>query len=397
MSIIIFLIILSVLVFVHELGHFIVAKYSGVEVEEFGFGYPPRALTLGYKWGTRFSLNWIPFGGFVKILGENYEDGGVLLDQQKEEIISKNSLVEGESSSPTRGLFEKQFPISALSKSKKRFIDISRPWQAAILVAGVTFNVVFAWLLISSAFIFGIPTPVDNNLDLKVKNPQITVISVLPNSQAEIAKIKSGDILESVVIDGKFFVLKDTREFVEVIQNYKKDIVLNIVRANQKISVPVVLQVDKEGKKLLGVHLDMVGVAKLPIFDSFISGAKTTFYIVEGTISGIFQMLKGIFIGKADLSQVTGPIGIVGIVGDASKLGISYLLTFTALISINLAVINLLPFPALDGGRLLFVIIESITRKKIPSKVMLYTNTIGFSLLIILMIVVTIKDISKLF
>ena len=111
----------------------------------------------------------------------------------------------------------------------------------------------------------------------------------------------------------------------------------------------------------------------------------------------IFDLIKSALKGEGDLSSITGPVGIVGLVGDASRLGFTYLLTFTALISINLAVVNLLPFPALDGGRLLFVAIESITRRPINPKFAQITNTVGFALLIILMLIITYRDILKLF
>src|SRR3989344_4518573 len=128
MTFIIFIIILGLLVVVHELGHFLAAKKAGVHVEEFGFGYPPRALTLGRKWGTLFSINWIPFGGFVKIFGENYE---------KE---SKNNPKEN---------------VPQISVGLN-FTEVSKKWQTVILAAGVTFNMIFAWLLFSIGFVVGL-------------------------------------------------------------------------------------------------------------------------------------------------------------------------------------------------------------------------------------------------
>jgi len=128
-----------------------------------------------------------------------------------------------------------------------------------------------------------------------------------------------------------------------------------------------------------------------------IEGAKVTWKISYLTVGGIFNLIKDALLGKADLSQISGPVGIVGLVGDASRLGFAYLLTFTALISINLAVINLMPFPALDGGRLLFVLVEAITRRAINPKFAQITNAVGFALLIILMLIVTYRDILKLF
>ena len=138
MTILIFIIILSVLVFVHEMGHFLVAKWAGVRVDEFGFGYPPRALKMFRKWGTDFTLNWIPFGGFVKIFGENY--------QENASDKTQNASITGESLAP-----------SGLRLETLRFTDVSKKWQVFILAAGVLFNILFAWVLLSFSFMSGMP------------------------------------------------------------------------------------------------------------------------------------------------------------------------------------------------------------------------------------------------
>ena len=164
LSVIIFVVVLGVLVFVHELGHFLIAKKAGVRVDEFGFGYPPRAMTIGRRWGTLFTLNWIPFGGFVKIFGENYEegDGG--------------------------------------------FTQVSKKWQAAILAAGVTFNIIFAWLLFSLGFLIGLPTSVENDFGAEVKNPVLTITGLLADSPAQRSGLKTGDKIKEISLpDGKVF------------------------------------------------------------------------------------------------------------------------------------------------------------------------------------------------
>jgi regulator of sigma E protease len=171
MTFLIFLIILGVLVFVHELGHFLVAKRAGVRVDEFGFGYPPRALKIGEKWGTLFTLNWIPFGGFVKILGENYEED------------SPQKLASPES--PRVALAGSTRLSSSQVSAGKSFTQVSKKWQAAMLVAGITFNILFAWLLFSLGFMIGLPTPVDNNFGGEVKNPALTITGLLDSSPAQ--------------------------------------------------------------------------------------------------------------------------------------------------------------------------------------------------------------------
>jgi len=237
MSILIFLIILSALIFVHEMGHLLVAKYFGIRVDEFGFGYPPRAKKL-FTWkGTLFTLNWLPFGGFVKIFGEN--------------------------------------PIDlAVGPPSDSFQNKNRGIQAAVLAAGVIFNFLFAWLLLAVV--------------------------------------------------------------------YK--------------SIPL--------------------------------GLSNTLVFTRETVQAIFHF---------SVANVAGPVGIVGIVGEAAKFGFSSLLILTALISINLSLINLLPLPALDGGRLLLLLVEAISRRKIPAKIFNAVNTLGFAFLIFLMIIITIRDVGKIF
>lgn len=266
MSIIIFLIILSVLVIVHELGHLGVAKFFGIRVDEFGLGYPPKAKSL-FRWkGTNFTLNWLPFGGFVKIFGENYQEVNLAVSPPSDSFQRKN-----------RGI------------------------QAGVLVAGVVCNFLFAWLLIFIVLIAGLSAPLE-----AAQNGPVSIYKAVPES----------------------------------------------------LRITAVLTV------------------------------KTT--------EALDIFLSDAVVGRADLSTVTGPVGLVGLVGEVNQLGFGYLLTFTALISINLCLINLLPFPALDGGRLLFVGLEAISRRAIPFKIFNALNAAGFALLIFLMILVTIRDVRNI-
>ncbi|OHB14542.1 MAG: RIP metalloprotease RseP [Candidatus Zambryskibacteria bacterium RIFOXYC1_FULL_39_10] len=366
MTILIFFIILGVLVFVHELGHFLAAKKAGVKVDEFGFGYPPRAYRIGEKWGTVFTLNWIPFGGFVKIFGENYE----------EEAGEEHSLPQ-----------------------QKSFIQVSKKWQATILAAGVVFNILFAWFLFSFGFLIGLPTSVDNSMGAEVKNPALTIIDIVPSSPAQVSGLKAGDKIMGISYASN-----------EVLQDLEPDAVSDFIN---KSSGEVLFEIDRggktlnfeilpdaeivEGKKIIGINMDIVGTLSLPIHKAIYEGGKTTFNIMHLTVSGISNLIKDAVQGDADMSNIAGPVGIVGLVGDASRLGFAYLLTFTALISINLAIINLVPFPALDGGRILFVIIEGIIKRPINPKFAMIANTVGFALLIALMLFITYRDILRLF
>jgi regulator of sigma E protease len=158
----------------------------------------------------------------------------------------------------------------------------------------------------------------------------------------------------------------------------------------------VVPQDNSQGFPTIGISMDMIGTLKLPVHKAVWEGLKLTYDITIGTAVGFYKLIKGAITGTADMSSITGPIGIVGVVGDAAKFGFIYLLSFTALISVNLAVINLIPFPALDGGQLLFLLIEKIKGSSIKNEVANIINMIGFGILILLMIFITYHDILKL-
>jgi len=366
MAFLIFLVVLGVLVFVHELGHFLAAKKAGVRVDEFGLGYPPRALKIGEKWGTLFTLNWIPFGGFVKIFGENYDN--------------------------EEGHYEERISVG------KNFTQVSKKWQAIILAAGVIFNIIFAWLLFSFGFMIGLPTSADNEFGMTVKDPALTIIEVLPDSPAQNANLKPGDKIKSISLDNGSKLKELNPENVSNFVNESTgQVLVEIDRGGEKFDFKIT---PEEGiakdRKIIGINMDMIGILSLPIHRAIYEGGRTTFEITYLTIGGIFNLVKDAIGGHADISQVAGPVGIIGLVGDASRLGLIYLITFTALISINLAIINLVPFPALDGGRILFVAIEGITKRKMNSKVAQVLNTVGFAILIALMLLVTYRDILRL-
>jgi regulator of sigma E protease len=391
MTIVLFAIILGILVLVHELGHFLAAKKAGVRVDEFGFGYPPRAWIIGKKWGTLFTLNWLPFGGFVKIYGENYENEQTKEDQQKND--SQKVL-----GSPLDKLGAQPDIFSNHFSAGISFSNISKKWQAAILAGGVVFNMLFAWFLFSLGFVVGIPTPVENDFGAQVRDPKLTVISVIPDSPAENVGIKSGDKIINLSSQGVVLDSPSTDDVSRFINDSVGEVELAVMRGDQKIEFTVKPEDGLiEGKRVVGISMDMVGTLSLPLHKSVIEGFRATYKITYLTVDGLLTLIKDAFRGRADISGVSGPVGIVGLVGDASRLGFAYLVTFTALISINLAIINLVPFPALDGGRLVFVAVESIIRKKINPIVAQVLNTLGFVILIALMLIVTYRDILKLF
>jgi regulator of sigma E protease len=365
MSIVIFIISLAILILVHEFGHFIVAKKSGIRVDEFGLGLPPRIW--GKKIGeTIYSINWIPFGGFVKIFGE---------DLHNEEITEEDK------------------PRSFYYKPK---------WiQSLVLVAGVTFNIIFAWLIISLSFSIGIPAPVGYMGYDNVQNAKTVIINVLPGSPAEKAKVTTGATLIAVSAGDVYLEGKDvTPEKVSnIISNSTSDTIGIWYRRGEETPVNAFIKPkidDSSGRRIIGIAMDTIGIIKLPVHKAIFEGARTTVLLTKNTAIGLGDFLYKAVTLRADLSQVAGPVGIAGTFGDAKELGFVYILSLVALISINLALINLIPFPALDGGRLFFILIEIIIRRPISPKVFQWTNTIGFALLIILMFVITGHDILKL-
>lgn len=359
MSVIIFIIVLGVLIFVHELGHFLVAKKSGIRVDEFAIGFPPRLFSFT-KGGTRYALNLIPFGGYVKIYGENSE----------EESVDPNS--------------------------KDSFVNKS-PWiQAAVLIAGVTFNIIFAWFLFLIVLMAGSPTIVDQTNRDFIKDAKVTITQVNENSPAAIVGLKAGDSIVSIgtLADSEVTVKK----VQETIANSTSSVKFVISRIGKESEIYIE---PKHGivndKKAIGVSLEEIGTYTLPVHKAFIQSFIMTSNAIQMIAVDLVTFLGKAVLGKASFNEVSGPVGIVGIVGEAASFGFIYLLSFTAFISINLAVLNVLPLPALDGGRLLMVLIEGVTKKKIKPVVAIWINGIGFLLLILLMIVITVNDVIKLF
>ena len=182
-----------------------------------------------------------------------------------------------------------------------------------------------------------------------------------------------------------------------VLNSGGEQIEINYRRGKTETGVLKVFPQIEESKPKIGISMDEIGIAKLPLFSAFWEGMKINWLMIKSTVLGLFTLIKDGLAGKGSLDAVTGPIGLVGIVGDAYRFGFSYLISFAALISINLAIINLLPFPALDGGRLFFLLIEKIKGSRIKPKIANTLNMIGFYLLIFLMLLITYHDIVKLF
>ncbi len=356
MTIILFIIILVVLVFVHEFGHFIAAKFFRIRVDEFAIGFPPRLF--GFTKGeTKYSVNLIPFGGYVKIFGENPDE----------------ESMHGEDNS-------------------RSFVNAKKWKQIIVLLSGISMNLILAWILVSVSLNIGLISAVDDQYREYAQNIHVEIDALLKDSPAETAGLKAGDQIIKIgdaMIDSADQVQKIISQSTgKIAITYSRDTVTKTAE---------ILPEKTADKKIIGISMIEIGTIKFPFPRSLWEGAKLTVLETKNIALGMYEFFKSLFKGETGLlSQVTGPVGIAGMVGEASRLGISYLLGFVALISINLAVLNLIPFPALDGGRAFFVVIESIIRRRIKPAILNWTNGIGFAVLIGLMIYVTYKDILKL-
>ncbi len=374
MTVILFFIILGTLVFVHELGHFISAKKAGIRVDAFALGFPPKII--GKKIGeTEYSLNLIPFGGYVKIFGEDGDGDAEVANGVPSESVD----------------------------TSRRFTDKPRWVQAVVLSSGVLGNIVFAWLLVSISFMAGIPSSLEGRYAEHVQEPKLTITSTLPDAPAARAGLMGGDTVWSITDEGAKGGLKKRSEGYDpesariFIGEAAGPLTIEYERGHKMHSLTVVPEGGIiEDKKAIGVTLDAVGEVRFGFFRAFFEGALMTWDLLRAVAVGLFGFLTQAIQGEADLSSVTGPVGIAGLVGEARVLGVVYLLSFTAFISLNLAVINLLPIPALDGGRLLFLAIEGITRRPLPTKFTRIVNTAGFALLILFMLFITYRDVVKL-
>ncbi|MCL5435804.1 MAG: site-2 protease family protein [Patescibacteria group bacterium] len=380
LTIVLFILILGLLVFVHELGHFVAAKKAGMSVEEFGFGFPPRLLGLkkvsgrwkvffgrnrtssekaGEKTGaapTVYSINWIPLGGFVKILGEN-----------------------GESREP--GAFS--------SKSfTRRFL---------VLIAGVSMNVVLAWVLLSVTLALGLPTQIADGEQLsggaRISSPQVTILYVESESPAEKAGLRPGDAVVS--IDG--VKVETVQQLIDTTgQKAGTQVAYAIKRGSEMLQINIIPRVNPPaGSGPLGIQPALVGSVSYPWYQVLYRGAIITFGLLLQILYTFGRLISSLFTDHSLAGSLTGPVGIAVLTRDAARLGLSNLLYFTAVLSVNLAIVNALPFPALDGGRVLFLVIEKLRRKTMNVLVEGYANTIGFFLLIALLVWISVRDVGR--
>jgi regulator of sigma E protease len=371
-TLLIFIIVLGILVFVHELGHFVVARRNGIKAEEFGFGFPPRMVGVVKNaetgkwetvWGNKevvspntvYSLNWIPLGGFVRIKGE---DG---------------------------------------SQRDKDSFAVQSAWvRTKVLVAGVAMNFLLAWVFISIVLMAGFPQMADPNGAGEGSGKRFIQISeVKPNTPAEAMGLQFGDVIQG--IDGK----KPAN--VEQVQKYIADhkgreIVLQVERGKEKLTLAGVPRTDyPEGEGSLGIALGETEIVRYPWYQAIWEGARTTYGLTLAILGGLFDLLKSLlgFESAMGLEGVSGPVGIAHLTKQVSELGLVYLMYFTAILSINLGIINILPIPALDGGRVLFVLIEVLKGSPVSQRIEGLFHQFGFIALLLLMVLVTVHDLGK--
>ena len=331
------------LVVVHEWGHFIAARRGGVEVEEFGIGFPPRAWSRKLKSGLLFTLNWLPLGGFVKLKGEH------------DSATSKGS-----------------FGAARLSTKVK------------IMLAGVGMNLLTAFLILTFLALIGIPKIIENQFtvarDTKVTRNDVLVGYVADNSPAKSAGIKSQDQLIAIRnAKGEVRYISSAEKLPEATKYFAgQNVSIDIKRSGNNQSVQAVLRTEKEvedsrnsdnPKGYLGISPTEYTIQR-STWSSPIVAAGLIKQFTEATLKGLGSLVTNLFKGKASeaTKQVSGPVGIFVILKDGSLLGIQFILMIIAIISLTLAIMNALPIPALDGGRLFVTLLFKVMKKPLPKE-----------------------------
>lgn len=344
---------LSILILGHEAGHFAAAKIFGMRVDEFGFGFPPRLWAwrpfdkaTGAEGETVYSVNALPFGGFVKIAGENPAE-------------TLDLGTSGQISDP----------------EKRRYFSFQPAWRrSTVILAGVTFNFIFAWLIFTAIFAFG-------------SEPSLIVSQVQSDSPAAAAGLRPGDVILG---------FENTEEFIaHVHANRGREITVEVSRAGEA------MQFELTPRAAIGPNEGPIGIA----FQGFVGrslpqaawdGLRFSWEMAKLIVTAFGSLIASIFTQATVPSDVVGIVGVFPLAQEVGRAGFVNVVWLVAIISLNLAVINLLPLPALDGGRLVLILLEKIKGSPLPRRVETWINATGFALLLLLMILITFKDIVQL-
>ncbi|MFA6512139.1 MAG: RIP metalloprotease RseP [Patescibacteria group bacterium] len=354
MSVLLFIFILSGIVCLHELGHFISARRLGVRAEEFGFGFPPRI------WGWRpknsetvYTINWIPFGGFVRLKGE----GG--------------DAAEDEDS----------------------FVHKSIGRRAIIIAAGVSVNFVLAAILLVIGFWTGLPSVLNDTLPetARIADARVQIVNIEENSPAAETTLEAGDTLR-MIDDVEIVRATDLRAYTAA--HIGDEVTLSIERDNEIFAIQTSIA-EVNGQAQIGIGLLESGLVSYPFFEAIWRGVAATADFTWQILVSFGRLVRDLVVSQTISSDVAGPIGIAAMTGQIAELGPQYLLQFVAILSLSLAVINVLPIPALDGGRLFFLFLEKIRGRAISQKAEGWIHGVGFYALILLILVISVRDFSR--
>ncbi len=355
-TVVLFILLLGLLVLVHEWGHFIVARKLGVRVEEFAFGFPPRLVSFVRK-GTRYAVNLLPLGGYVKIFGEGGEG------QDRPESFA------------------------------------SRPaWQRlAILAAGVFMNVVLAWVLFSVGHGLGLPTAVSD--ESRVEGALVTIVSVEPNSPAEAAGLRFGDAVQKLSSQGVQVEVQQISQVQEFIRAHRgAEVTVTVRRGSETIGVSTIPRLEPPpGQGPLGIAMARVAILRSPWYRAPWDGLASTGRAVTAIGAALGRLASDLFTAGRLSAEVSGPVGIFVFARQTLLLGFVYFLELAAILSVNLAILNILPIPALDGGRVLFLFFEKLRGRRLMPQFEQAMHTVGLVLLLALMAAITYRDIVRVF
>lgn len=350
-TILAFLFLLLVLVMVHEAGHALLARLMGVRVEEFGFGFPPRLLArrIGQ---TLYSLNVLPIGGFVRLTGED----------------------------------------DAEADDPRSFARQPRGQRALILAGGILANLLLAVVVFTLVAGFGIDVPAAA-LDRPLENRRVEIVEVQDTAVLRAADVRPGDAL--VAVNG--VPVETAAEGAEKVRGFAgTSLALTVRRGGETLTMVLTFTPPKTVGQRVGLALLDVGTTRVPWSQAPREGIRTTWRTVQLTVEGIGRTVRDLLVIRQAPEGLAGPVGIASITGTVAKRGFIPLLELMGILSVNLALVNALPIPALDGGRLLFLLFDTLGMRTFRGRPERLAHTIGFVVLLVLLALITVSDVQRL-